>query len=368
MVEMRSELHAGRLTLALPTVWLLFLFLPVAGAWDRRDEPRVIIGFVATLAFGALYAWGFELMRRRRLIGSLDLPFRDRWLVLCGLFALTCVMQLGLGQSANSSMIFTSVIAAMALPGLQPSYVIAVLASWTFGLTVYVDGWETDYLTPSIAGAAGLVMFGVKQVLAVNLNLIMMRDTQQALAVEQERGRFSRDLHDILGHSLTVVAVKAELAQRLMATDPEAATREVREIERLSRDALADIRKAVRGYQEVSLPAEIARAREALTAADIAVDLPNAVEEVTGPARELFAWVIREGVTNVLRHSHATACSISIRPDVLTITDNGGGPSVRAGDGTGITGLRRRAEDVGATIMTRALEPRGFELTVRMSS
>ena len=100
------------------------------------------------------------------------------------------------------------------------------------------------------------------------------------LAVENERTRFARDLHDILGHSLTVITVKAELANRLLDVDPERARAELADLERLSRDALADVRRAVEGYRELTLPGELARARTALAAAEIEAELPNSTDEV----------------------------------------------------------------------------------------
>ena len=126
------------------------------------------------------------------------------------------------------------------------------------------------------------------------------------LAVENERTRFARDLHDILGHSLTVITVKAELANRLLDVDTERARAELTDLERLSRDALADVRRAVEGYRELTLPGELARARTALAAAEIEAELPNSTDEVPSHLRELFAWTVREGVTNVIRHSGAT--------------------------------------------------------------
>ena len=119
-----------------------------------------------------------------------------------------------------------------------------------------------------------------------NIDLIRAHEENAELLVENERTRFARDLHDILGHSLTVITVKAELAGRLMDVDPARAKAEVADLERLSRDALADVRRAVEGYRDLTLPGELARARAALEAAEIRADLPNSTDDVpTRPAR-----------------------------------------------------------------------------------
>ncbi|MEZ5097506.1 MAG: histidine kinase [Nocardioides sp.] len=138
-------------------------------------------------------------------------------------------------------------------------------------------------------------MFGVRALMDRNQQLVYARQELAQRAVTEERSRFSRDLHDILGHTLTVVTVKAELAGRLLELDPERARAELADVERLSRDALADVRRAVGGYREPSLAAELVRAREALGSAGIADDLPTSVDDVPAELRELFAWTIREG-------------------------------------------------------------------------
>ena len=112
--------------------------------------------------------------------------------------------------------------------------------------------------------AASVAVFGLRTVMTRNIDLVSAQQENASLAVENERTRFARDLHDILGHSLTVITVKAELAQRLLDVDLERARAEIADLERLSRDALADVRRAVEGYRELTLPGELVRARVAL--------------------------------------------------------------------------------------------------------
>jgi two-component system sensor histidine kinase DesK len=199
------------------------------------------------------------------------------------------------------------------------------------------------------------------------------------LAVIEERARFSRDMHDVLGHSLTVVTVKSELARKLIPVDPDRAVEEIADIERLSRSALADLRAAVAGYREMSLSTELAAAQAGLAAADIHAHLPRNGEEVDPELRELFGWVLREGVTNVIRHSGSRNCWVTVGPESLDIEDDGRGPqgsglepapvgsevSPSAPGGSGLAGLSARAAQVGARIAVGSGPRGGTLLTVR---
>src|SRR5690349_13644624 len=173
------------------------------------------------------------------------------------------------------------------------------------------------------------------------------REENARLAIQEERNRMARDVHDILGHSLTVITVKAELAARLMDVSPERAKAEVADLERLARDALSDVRQAVAGFRDLSLPAELARARSSLAAAGIEADLPTATDAVPTELREVCAWTLREGVTNVIRHSGATLCSVTLDETGICVRDDGTGP-VPGTPGTGLLGLTERAEAAGA--------------------
>ena len=135
------------------------------------------------------------------------------------------------------------------------------------------------------------------------------------------------------------------------------------DLERLSRDALTDVRRAVEGYREITLPGELVRARVALRAAEIEAELPNSTDDVPSELRELFAWTVREGVTNVIRHSRARHCEVRLTPTSAEVRDDGAAAPSPRGHGSGLAGLRERAADVGATVVTRQLSP-GFSLCV----
>lgn len=223
-----------------------------------------------------------------------------------------------------------------------------------------IAGWQQDSSLTIAIICAGLAMWGVMQLISRNRELLQAREENARLAVEQERNRFARDLHDILGHSLTVITMKAELAGLLLDADPARARIEVDEIETLARDALADVRQAVTDYRQPSLAGELARARQALSAAGIAAELPGSADVVPSGLRDLFAWTIREGVTNVVRHSGARHCRVRVSANQVEVRDDGVGPG-ESRPGNGLTGLRERAAQAGATLVTEALQP-GFSL------
>ena len=210
---------------------------------------------------------------------------------------------------------------------------------------------------------AGCSIWGLWALLDRRNESIRRLAAESELALSRQQERFARDLHDILGHSLTVITVKAELAGKLIDAAPERAKVEVADLERLSREALADVRRAVSGYREISLPGEIARARAVLTASGVEAHLPTSADAVPDERREVLAWALREGVTNVVRHAGARTCTVALSSAGLSVTDDGSGKPGE--DGNGIRGLRERAASAGATVVRSSRLGEGSTLTVR---
>ena len=174
-----------------------------------------------------------------------------------------------------------------------------------------------------------------------------LTEARTELARLDERARIARDLHDLLGHSLTTITVKARLARRLGEPDPPRAFQEMAEVEAIARGSLADVRAAVSNYH-VTLAGELASGRELLRAAGISADLPGAVDVVDPAHQELFGWVVREGLTNIVRHAHATSCAVRLSASSVEVVDDGVG-----GDGTpgnGLSGLRDRVLAAGGVV------------------
>ena len=196
-----------------------------------------------------------------------------------------------------------------------------------------------------------------------------LRRTRQQLArvaVAEERERFSRDLHDLLGHTLSVMVVKAQAVRRLAATDPDAAAAHAADIEQIGRRALVDVRQAVDAMRAPQLADELVDVRRAFDAAGIETTVDWAGAAPSGKAGEVLAWVLREGATNVLRHSGASTCLIELAEHdgrvELTIADNGvGGPTAPSPRLGGLAGLRDRLSAAGGDL-TVEREGDGFRL------
>ena len=216
----------------------------------------------------------------------------------------------------------------------------------------------------------GASIYGVTRLVAANEALRRTHADQAAAAVAEERLRFARDLHELLGHSLSVIALKSQVASRLIVDQPDRAAREMAEIEQVTRQALQEVRDAVGGYRRPTLSAELEGARRALGAAGIALreavgrpSLPRAVEVP-------LAWALREGVTNVVRHSGASTCTIAVELTAsaasLTVADDGVGPvgPARTAPGNGLRGLAERVGELGGTLGTGAGADGGFCLVV----
>lgn len=356
---------AGRLGVLFACFWLVFLLVPLEEGWHHRDSVRGWVGMAAVLVFAATYVVSFAVVRSRRLR---DLPWSSSAAVLLlgVMTALTVLVCATIGQSGTAALVYIAVTSAIWLPSLAALGAVVLVALGAELSARLVPGWEKDSTLTFAVCAAAFAMWGVNQLMLRNADLLRARNENAQLAVTAERSRFARDLHDILGHSLTVITVKAELANRLLDVDHVRARAELEDLERLSRDALADVRRAVDGYHDLTLPGELARARQALRAADIAADLPNSTDEVPTELRELFAWTVREGVTNVIRHSGASRCIVRLAATAVEVVDDGAGPHDDRGHraGHGLDGLRERASAAGAVLVTRPVEPRGFQLSV----
>lgn len=366
----RGGWRTALLPVVLAGVWLIYLGQPLQVVLDQPAGAARTTGLVAIAVFSAAYVTTFFQMRRRRWAalssGSAYQAFRmDRVSGSMVLLMVVCfaAMVPAAGGSALAAVVYV-VATVMMLTPLRVGWMVSLAAIVaTEVAAVVVPGWRDGQGAGLAVLLASLAVFGMRMALQRSHQLTIARGDLARLAVQEERNRFARDLHDILGHSLTVITIKAELAGRLFDADPERARREIGDLERLSRDALADVRRAVEGYRELTLPGELARARTALEAAEIEARLPNSTDEVPSELRELFAWTVREGVTNVVRHSGARRCEVLLAPGRAEVRDDGTGPEAAPVRGSGLTGLQERATALGARLVTTRLDP-GWSLAV----
>ncbi|MEV4534756.1 histidine kinase [Asanoa sp. NPDC049518] len=345
----------------LGAVWLFYLGQPLHTILNHPGGFPKWFSLTALVAFGLSYVLVF-LWTRRVHLQQRQPRLRDGLAWLAVTLALGLAMIPGAGGDWMVGLVYIAASAIMVLPPRVAVPVVVVVAAQPLLLPVFVPAWKHENgLFFSIVLAA-FAMFGVTRMIDHNMRLTAANREIARLAVAEERARAARDLHDILGHSLTVITIKAELAGRLLPDAPDRARTEVNDMERLAREALADIRRTVGAYREVCLEEELASARSALSAAGIEARVPAEVD-VPEPRGTLFSWAVREGVTNVVRHSGATRCVITVRPDAVEIADNGRGPGDGTG-GSGLRGLRERAEACGAQLSVGRAPGSGFVLRV----
>lgn len=267
-----------------------------------------------------------------------------------------------LGPSSIGLLMYVLVSAATTL---TPTRAIAVVWVTCAAMLIYTGllGNGPHWAEVSVYAGIALMLVVLMSLRTAVISLRAANEEVARLAVADERARLARDLHDVLGHSLTTITVKAALARRLMeAGETARATAEITDVEVLTRQTLADVRSTVSAQRRASLPAELAGTRAVLAAAGIEAVLPQATDDVAEPYREAFAHVLREAVTNVVRHSGARRCEVRLGPSWVEIHDDGTGPGSRCAAGTGIDGLRERLAPLGATIQAGAAPGGGFLL------
>lgn len=352
--------------------WLGFLAYPIASLLTPgRPLWSVIGGFGGLGIFVALYLY---LMLVRPLSSLTPGDRRRRWPpALCILGLLAILLNVMYGTNWLGLFVYLVVASVLTLPLAVIWPVIGGIALTTgvIGYGERGDPVEVLIMT-GVTLATGSSMVGVVQLVSTMLALRAARDDAARLAVAEERLRFARDLHDILGQSLSVIALKSELASRLIGAAPQQATSEMADVQRVARDALQQVREAVAGYHRPTLTAELRNAREVLEAAGIVCvqEVPTPLSSMPLTHETALAWTVREAVTNVIRHSHATLCTIRLALGAetadLVIADDGRGGSTPCDHGTGLRGVCERIGHLSGQCSAGPQPQRGFEVQVRL--
>jgi two-component system sensor histidine kinase DesK len=348
--------------------WLIYLGYPLHELWRDGSPAARVLGTVQLVAFVGGYLF---LVPR-----ALTIPgYRARYGLVLGLLVLAGLLTVLVGVEGLTTLVYVASAGIVLLPPRVSMPGAVLLAAVSTLLPAAVPGWHSRPQWTaglSVLGAA-FIGFGFITLIRNNAALRAAREEVARLAAEQERLRIARDMHDLLGHTLTTVTVKAQLARRLLYRDPGRAESELVDVERLARQSLADVRAVVAGYREVSLAVELATAKEVLTAAGITAALPHAVDGVPAELRELFGWAVREGVTNAVRHSRASQVRISVAERAVEVVDDGPGapaeqasPPVDGRPGTGLPGLAERAARLGGRVEAGPLAGRGYRLRVEV--
>lgn len=295
------------------------------------------------------------------------------------LFPLTLLVQAAVTYVPD--FLLPSGYSGVAAPMLAGSLLVSLRLRWSGPLVALMMLYEgaalwagpffavmTSFYVLSIP-ITGAMIHAVVRLARVAAELEEARAELAEAAVLKERLRISRDLHDGLGRSLTAIALKGDLASRLLERDPAAARGEVTELVQVAREAAQDVRQVARGYRELTLAGEVHRAVALLEASGVRCQVHLA--DVTPPKRseQALAWAVREAVTNVLRHSRATTCTIttSARDGTVRLeVSNDGAPDAPVTRSGGLTGLAERAEQAGGTLTTGRGEAGGFLLAVEV--
>ncbi|MFE9629968.1 sensor histidine kinase [Streptomyces sp. NPDC006463] len=329
----------------------------------KGDTPNPLVGGLGLLVFNSLYISvvfrAFDPRKREAL--------STRW-SLAAMGAVTGALAVAYGGSWLLFFPLLGLATGTVVRGRRLGPVMFGLSTVAGAIAVYRDGWG------ALGIFYGTLLSGMvtAAILALSETVRELRETRQELAraaVEQERLRFSRDLHDLLGHTLSVIVVKSEAARRIAPRDMDAALAQVADIESVGRQALTEIREAVTGYREASLAGELDRARGILTAAGIEPVVRQSGPPLPPQTAALLGWVVRESVTNVIRHSAAATCEIEVRGAAgrarLVITDDGDGVGSTT-PGSGLTGLTERLAAAGGTLRSGPAPGGGFRVTAEL--
>ncbi len=348
---------------------MVFLLGPVSAlAQERQPVLDEMFVFACVAAFVTLYVWAIPA----ELAGHAVVR-PERSTVILALISV--VIALAQPQIDWTLLFIFAGTAAGRIPSVRTALtaiaIIAVLAS----LTLFAaDAPTIDALESGFEVVlAGLLVLAFSQLEQAVQELRRAQAQAARLAVADERLRIARDVHDLLGHSLSVIALKVELAGRLLERNPERAAEELRDVETVTRSSLRDVREAVAGYRRVTLDTELDGARMALSAAGVAVEIDQPAEILDPATDSLLGWVVREAVTNVVRHSGGTRCLIRIstpgREAWLEVLDDG-----RAREegrllgseriGSGLSGIRERVDAIGGRMEAGPIASSGYRLAV----
>ncbi len=363
--------------LLVPLVGLFFLVYPITVLLDSDPTPaRVLFALGGAALFVGVFLW---LMWAHEPLQLVTAPRPSQVFEYRATIAFLALVAgaLSLVLGAEWRMLFfyhVNVAAGIMLPKRDAYVTIAAIALFTL-----VAGTSTGFAwlaVPAVAIGLWSTTF-VGQVAAV-AQLRAAREELARLAVSEERLRFARDLHDLLGHSLSLITLKSELAERLLPDTPEnrGAAREVHDLQGVARDALREVREAVSGYRRPSLDEELSGSRAMLEAAGISCQVHNEAGLLPNDTEAILTWAVREGVTNVVRHSRAKSCEIRLTRDGgrvhAEVRDDGHGHHTDRGDdtvgGSGLSGLAERVEASGGSFEAGPPPEGGFRLRVVLPS
>ncbi len=361
--------------------WLPFLIPMFDSLFQAHPTPlQLIITFPTVAIFVLVYIW--TAWQTAKLLNgtvySLDALNRVWWIPIAILSAFSILLSLLNGNAWLGLFIYTSAITGGLLRNKSLMALVVILLVDMLALICALA--TADNLPNMVQGgvlilATGLTTLGLSRAVMTARELHRAREEIARLAISEERLRIARDLHDLLGHNLSLIALKSELAGRLVMVAPERAVEEIHDIESVAREALRETRETISGYRQPTLSAELHGARELLAAAGIACECE--VESISLPATSeaVLASAIREGVTNVIRHSRAKHCTIRVMQDgqnaSVVVLDDGQQKTdtldlLSGTSGSGLPGLAERVAVYHGSFEAGKQTGGGFRLAVTL--
>jgi two-component system, NarL family, sensor histidine kinase DesK len=353
--------HIGRWFMA---AWVLFpvpTAVAILASGLQPPQEAAVFGFAV---WGGLWTWLWL-----RAIG------RNHVAEVVGLVAITVILTLFTlvqPSSGGTFLVFSFIVAGACFPlrqalGVMGALVVLQVALAVIRLTDAATALNS-LINSVLVGGLGI---GARQLWQSYRELVAAREEIARLAVSEERLRFARDLHDLLGQSLAVLVLKSELVNKQLPPDAgEATHQELRDIARVARKSLNDVREAAAGYRRPSLAMEVGNARNALRAAGIGLLVEDTLGRVAAEQDSVLAWCLREGVTNVLKHSGAKKCVLRLsRTEGVAsfeLVDDGRGAATLDGGGFGLIGLRERVELAGGRFEVGTEPEAGLRLRVTL--
>ncbi|MGH8106333.1 MAG: sensor histidine kinase [Arenimonas sp.] len=338
-VETSGTMHNYKYLPYINLVYLMFLFFPLFFN-PRLDNLHIIATLASLVVFLPLHFMSYTSNSRVAIL-------------IAATMVLLCYALMPLNYGANTYLIYGVITAAYVFKA-RNALIFLGIALLLMGLQAYWLKFPVIFYAATTIMSSMLVFYTLysRNVERSNQSLKLSQQEVQRLAQSAERERIGRDLHDVLGHTLSLIVMKSELASRLYERDPEAAIAQIREVESVARDALGQIRTAVAGIRLAGLEAELANARLSLLSADIQLHYQLAPVELSSEVETVLALAVREAVTNIIRHSNANKVEIElikIRNNLqLQISDNGKNTLVTPGHG--LSGMRERLELLGGRL------------------
>ncbi|HEX4722397.1 MAG TPA: sensor histidine kinase [Pseudonocardiaceae bacterium] len=320
-------------------------------------------GFVGWVLWGGSYLWAIvSVLRGRRHV-------RSTQVVAVAGMVWSIVLMIVMGGPFAALPDLSFAVMALSLSGRVRGFATAVTVAVYLGLTTQEFSTVSDVRKVMVESAVtALIFYAIPRLVIFAGELEDTRSELAQLAVSEQRLRWARDLHDTLGHGLSVVVLKLELVERLSVKNPERAIGELRDARELLRESIGEMQTVVAGMRDVSLRGEIANACTILNSAGVSTTVDITPVVLDNAVAEALAWIVREGSTNVLRHSDSTQCSITLRVDrgraVLTLTNDG--PAIQVtrapSGGHGIRGMRERLNTLGGRLTAKSERDGGFVL------